>query len=80
MNARLNREKMRHIRTDVMFGTNNGIYHQRLKADIPLLIFVRCACYSRHLAVSSSGFGTLLRNLNLLIRGTFVWFSSMPMR
>lgn len=42
----LDLRKMRGIRTDnaaVMIGTNNGVY-QKVKAEIPSLILVRCVC------------------------------------
>ncbi|XP_011862741.1 PREDICTED: uncharacterized protein LOC105559223, partial [Vollenhovia emeryi] len=68
---------MRGLGTDnaaVMTGVNTGVY-QRLKADIPHLILIRCVCHSIQLAVSESVKEVMPKNLEFLISGTYTWFS-----
>ncbi|KAG0418668.1 hypothetical protein HPB47_004671 [Ixodes persulcatus] len=75
-------QRMVGIGTDnasVMIGVNNGVY-QKLKADVPNLLLVRCVCHSLNLAVSSAVAEALPRNLEFLVSEIYNWFSRSPSR
>ena len=72
----LNLLKLRGIGTDnasVMTGVNNGVY-EKLKAEVPGLVLIRCVCHSLQLAVSAAAANALPRNLEFLITETYNWF------
>ncbi|EEC04835.1 hypothetical protein IscW_ISCW024214, partial [Ixodes scapularis] len=57
----------------VMTGVNNGVC-QKLKAEVPNLILVRCVCHSLQLAISAAVADCLPRNLEYLVSETYNWF------
>lgn len=54
----------------VMTGVNNGV-HQKLKAEVPNLILVRCVCHSLQLAISAAVADCLPRSLEYLVSETY---------
>ena len=78
----LNLKKLRGIGTDnasVMVGINNGVY-QKLKAEVPNLILIRCVCHSLQLSVSAATAEALPRNLEFLVSETYNWFARSSSR
>lgn len=63
----------------VMVGINNGIYKQ-LKAEVPSLILIKCACHSIQLAVSHAAAEFLPKWLEYLVAETYKWFSFSSVR
>lgn len=62
-----------------MAGVNKGVF-LKLRAELPDLKLVKCACHSLHLAVSHVAAECLPRNLEFLINETYSWFSHSTLR
>lgn len=62
-------------------GFNNGIL-ETLKHEwqLPNLIMVRCICHSLLLPLSNAVQGTLLKNMDFLVREMHTWFSHSSKR
>lgn len=62
-------------------GFNNGIL-ETLKHEwqLPNLIMVRCICHSLQLPLSNAVQGTLLKNMDFLVREMHMWFSHSSKR
>lgn len=78
----LNLKNLRGIGTDnasVMVGINNGVY-QKLRAEVPNLILIRCVCHSLQLSVSAATAEVLPRNLEFLVSETYNWFARSSSR
>lgn len=74
--------KLRGIGTDnasLVVGVSSGVY-QKLKAEIPSLILIRCVLHSLELAVSAAATYSLPRNMKFLITETYSWFSRSSLR
>jgi hypothetical protein len=62
-----------------MVEVNNNGVHLKLRAELPCFLLVKCVSHSLHLAVSRAAAECRQRNLEILIKETYIWFSHSAM-